>query len=81
VRELTRWPLLLAGIVLASAGIGLDLTTQAPVAYGLWALASCAFGAFLFAEGSRHREWLESERLEVERIRAGRDTPDPPQGA
>jgi hypothetical protein len=57
MKDLARWPVLLAGAVLASVGIGLDLTKQAPIAYGLWALSSACFGAFLYAEGARHREW------------------------
>jgi hypothetical protein len=55
-----RWPLLLAGVTLVSAGVVLDLETQAPVAFGLWALASAAFGGFMYAEGARHRDWLDA---------------------
>jgi hypothetical protein len=52
VHALSRWPLLLGGALLASAGIGLELTTQEPVAYALWALAAACFGAWLYHEGA-----------------------------
>jgi hypothetical protein len=64
-----RWPLLLAGMTLVSAGVALDLSTQAPVAFGLFALAAASFGGFVYAEGARHRDWLdaqERERLDSE---------------
>jgi hypothetical protein len=57
VRVFARWPLLLAGLTMMSVGIGIDLTNQASIAYVLWALASACVGAFLYAEGARHREW------------------------
>lgn len=72
-----RWPLLVAGTTLAASGVGLDLAAQAPVAYGLWCLAAACFGGFLYAEGARHREWLEQER---DRNAAGRHADDVPPG-
>lgn len=59
--EFTRWPLLLAAVTLMSAGVALDLAAQAPVAFGLWALASAAFGGFIYAEGARHRDWTDRD--------------------
>ena len=55
--EFARWPTLLGGLMLAGAGIGLDLATHEALAYGLMGLAAACFGAFLYAEGARHREW------------------------
>ena len=52
-----RWPLLLAGVTLVSAGVAIDVTTQQGVAYGLFALAAASFGGFMYAEGARHRDW------------------------
>ena len=55
-----RWPLLLASAVLISAAIGIDLSTDEAyaVAAGIAALGAGALGAFIYAEGARHREWL-----------------------
>jgi hypothetical protein len=61
-----RWPLLLAGVTLVSAGVALDLGTQAPVAFGLFALAAASFGGFMYAEGARHRDWNDAHRPDPE---------------
>ena len=61
IERFERWPLLAAGTALAAAGVTVDLTASAPVAYGLWALASASFGAFLYAEGARMREWHDAQ--------------------
>lgn len=55
----TRWPTLLAAVVLVSTGLALDVTNQQyrTFAVACLALGSSAFGAFLYAEGARHREW------------------------
>mgnify|MGYP001764360190 CR=1 FL=1 len=55
-----QWPLALAAVTLMAAGITLDLTTQAAIAYGLWVLAAACLGAFVYAEGARHREWWDA---------------------
>lgn len=59
MRELTRWPLLLAAVVLTTAAVGLDVTQAAGerLAVALIIMAATAWGAFLYAEGARHREW------------------------
>jgi hypothetical protein len=59
-----RWPLLAASTTLAGAGLALDLTSPdaAPFAVACLMLAACAFGAFLYAEGARHRDWTHAER-------------------
>jgi hypothetical protein len=59
VERFERWPLLGAAVVLAGTGLALDLTAAevAPFAVACLALAAAAFGAFLYAEGARHREW------------------------
>lgn len=55
--DLSRWPLLVAASVLLTVGLGVDLITGATVAAGVIALAAACIGAFLYAEGARHREW------------------------
>jgi hypothetical protein len=59
-----RWPLLLAAVALISAGLALDLTQEStqPYATICLILGSTAFGAFLYAEGARHREWLHHQK-------------------
>lgn len=59
--HLARWPLLTAAATLAALGIGVDLAYGAPVAYAAWTLAAACVGAFVYAEGARHREWLEAD--------------------
>lgn len=65
MRELSRWPLLLAAAILVAAGVGIDYVSSERgylLSAVLVGLAAAAVGAFLYAEGARHREWLESER-------------------
>lgn len=65
MRELSRWPLLLAATLLLAAGIGVDYVTTergALLAAILVGLGAACTGAFLYAEGARHREWLDEER-------------------
>lgn len=59
-RAFARWPLLLACVVLVGTGLALDLHSEeiAPFAVACMTLGAAAFGAFLYAEGARHREWL-----------------------
>jgi hypothetical protein len=71
--EFTRWPTLLAAVTLATSGVALDLASHAPVAFALWALSAACFGAFLYAEGARHRDWTDAERRYLD---ADADTPD-----
>lgn len=78
MRELARWPLLLAAAVLVAGAIGVDYVSSergyllAAVLLGLG--ASCV-GAFLYAEGARHREWW------ARRDTPGRHTTDCPPDA
>lgn len=59
--DLARWPLLTGAATLAALGIGLDLAEEAAVAYAVWTLAAACVGAFLYAEGARHREWWHAD--------------------
>lgn len=73
MEHLSRWPLLLAACVLAVLAVGLDVSTSAGTALAVacLAMAAAAFGAFLYAEGARHREWWDGRHRD--------DTPaDPP---
>jgi hypothetical protein len=56
---LTRWPLLAAAVTLTGTGVAIDVTTDTAerVAIALLMLAGVAWGAFVYAEGARHREW------------------------
>jgi hypothetical protein len=58
--KFARWPLLLASAVFTSAAIGLDLTspTSSYMVVVLFVMAAITLGAFIYAEGARHREWL-----------------------
>lgn len=69
MRELARWPLLLAAVVLSVTALGVDVTQGAAstgIAVALLALAATAFGAFLYAEGARHREWWDRSHADEE---------------
>lgn len=57
--KLSRWPLLLAAVTLGVMGTALDLSNSSAVglAVACVALSAAALGAFLYAEGARHREW------------------------
>lgn len=59
MEHLSRWPLLLAAATLGVLGVGLDLSNSAAagLAVACVALSAAALGAFLYAEGARHREW------------------------
>lgn len=61
--EFARWPLLLAAVTLVTIGLALDLADVAatPFASACLALGGAAFGAFVYAEGARHREWNDSK--------------------
>jgi hypothetical protein len=63
-RAFARWPLLLAAVVAITVSVGLNLADQPSYAIAsvLLGLGSAAFGAFLYAEGARHRDWLSSEQ-------------------
>jgi hypothetical protein len=55
-----RWPLLMAAALTFGFGVGLDLSSRSTSSYiatGFFSLGAAAFGAFLYAEGIRHREW------------------------
>lgn len=55
-----RWPLLAASVTLTGAGLALDLTNPAVSGFAAacLVLGASAFGAFVYAEGARHREWF-----------------------
>ena len=55
----SRWPLLLGTFLLIGSAVGLDLKGPGAynVAIGLASLGAASFGAFIYAEGARHREW------------------------
>jgi hypothetical protein len=76
--EFARWPLLLAAVTLMAAGLGLDYAAQSEVAYGLWALASAAFGGFMYAEGARHRDWNDKHKSLGGSSRGEPNTPEDP---
>jgi hypothetical protein len=59
VEQLRRWPLLLAAVTLGVLGVGLDVSNSAAagLAVACIALSAASLGAFLYAEGARHREW------------------------
>jgi hypothetical protein len=63
-RAFSRWPLLLAALVTFGVGIGLDLRDDGTyaVAATLIGLGAASFGAFIYAEGARHRDWLRNDR-------------------
>lgn len=62
--KLERWPLLLGATLLLTAGLALDLadSAAAPFAAACLALGAVAFGAFVYAEGARHRDWTDAHR-------------------
>ena len=83
MKELSRWPLLLAAVLLAAAALTIDLTqttgTAPSAVAALLALASAAFGAFLYAEGARHREWWDrAHRTDTGRHRGDAGPDDDP---
>jgi hypothetical protein len=74
VAHFSRWPLALLCFGLIGAAIALDVTTDAGqrIAVACESLGIAAGGAFVYAEGARHREWWDAFRA--------RDTPgDTPQ--
>jgi multidrug transporter EmrE-like cation transporter len=72
----TRWPLLLASVTLIGAAIGIDLSTEEAyaVAAGVAALGAATLGAFVYAEGARHREWLHETIWKRKDERSEEDT-------
>jgi hypothetical protein len=64
VDKLSRWPLLLGAVTLGVLGVGLDLsnTAAAGLAVACVALSAACLGAFVYAEGARHREWWAHHR-------------------
>lgn len=65
-RLYSRWPLLLAAFILVTSGLALDLSRQetVPFAIACLVLGATAFGAFVYAEGARHREWWAHKNKE-----------------
>lgn len=57
--KLTRWPLLVAAVALIGTAVGVDLSTGpgAGIALAMVLLAAVMLGAFVYAEGARHRGW------------------------
>lgn len=58
--HLTRWPLLLAAVLMVAAGVGVDYVSSERgylLAAVLVGLGAACMGAFLYAEGARHRDW------------------------
>jgi hypothetical protein len=74
-RFYARWPLLLAGLTLTGAAVGIDIGTEEgyAIAAGLAAMGAVAFGGFIYAEGARHREWF-AHKTKHDTI----DTPEDP---
>lgn len=58
--KFARWPMLAASAAFTTAAIGIDLSnpTSAYMVAVLFMLAAVTLGAFIYAEGARHREWL-----------------------
>lgn len=77
--KLVRWPTLVGSATFLTVAVGIDLTTEHEVALveALVALSATCLGAFLYAEGARHREWWESRR-ELLASMGGRRDDDPP---
>lgn len=69
-----RWPLLAGSVSLIGTGLALDIADPAatPYASACLALGAVAFGAFVYAEGARQRDWTEQERMSGKRTN---DTP------
>lgn len=76
--KLVRWPTLVGAAVFLTTAVGIDLTSDHEVALveALVALSASCLGAFLYAEGARHREWWQSQR-EALAARGGRRADDP----
>lgn len=66
MKEFSRWPLAMLGFGLISIAVALDLTNDAAVvlAGAIEVLGIATVGAFLYAEGARHREWWEHHTSE-----------------
>lgn len=59
--KLARWPLLMAAGFLVATAVGIDISnppTNGYVVTVLFILGAMCLGAFVYAEGARHREWL-----------------------
>lgn len=61
MKELSRWPLLLGAMLLIAVAVGIDLTHDSGllVVEVLLIIAAVLIGAFVYAEGARHREWWQ----------------------
>jgi hypothetical protein len=59
VTEFGRWPLLICSLLLIGSAVGVDLKVEGAyaLATALAVLGAASFGAFIYAEGARHREW------------------------
>lgn len=77
--KLVRWPTLVGAALFLTAAVGIDLTSDRNVnlVQALLALSATCVGAFLYAEGARHREWWQTQR-EALAARGGRRVDDPP---
>ena len=63
--KLARWPLLLAALATCAGALGVDLAAghAAPsIVAVLLALSAVCLGAFVYAEGARHRDWHDEHR-------------------
>lgn len=78
--KLVRWPTLVGAVVFLTAAIGIDLTSDraTQLVTALVALSATCIGAFLYAEGARHREWWQSQQREALAARGGRRVDDDP---
>ena len=64
MKEFSRWPLGMMGFGLIGVAVAMDLTTDiaAALASAIEVLGIAVVGAFIYAEGARHREWWEQYR-------------------
>lgn len=78
MKELSRWPLLLMTIGLVGAALGIDITVSDAdhFAIALMGLALASGGAFIYAEGARHREWWSRTLHPEKREREGESSGD-----
>lgn len=71
--RLERWPLLGASALLLTLGLGVEWTNAAALAgAGLILLGAATLGAFVYAEGARHREWWHEAHGHADTL----DTPE-----
>jgi hypothetical protein len=64
VKEFSRWPLAMLGFGLITVAVALDLTNTATavLAGAIEVLGIAVVGAFIYAEGARHREWIDHNK-------------------